>query len=68
MLPRDDSNGLELIEAISGELNDYLHMASKEKAAAGKAAAAVAKKTLWKNFFKYYLEAYKVASTRHSQS
>ena len=68
VLPRNDSNGLELIETISGELNDYLHLSADEKAAAGKAAAAVAKKTLWKNFFKYYLEAYKVASTRHSQS
>lgn len=68
VMTRTDSNGLELIEQLAGELNDYLHLSADEKAAAGKAAAAVAKKTLWKHFFKHYLEAYSVANTRHSQS
>lgn len=61
VVERTDSNWMDMIDRISDALLRYLYMPDKQVRAARKAAAAIAEKALWKHFFAYYEQAYKIA-------
>ena len=61
VIERTDSNYTEVAEAIVRTIVEYAACNKKETDAARKAAAALAKKALWKHFIQYYYEAYDIA-------
>ena len=61
VIHRTDSNYFSVAEDIKNDILMFSRMSSKEIQAVRKRAAAVADKALWKNFIKYYYEAYDFA-------
>ena len=61
---RTDSNFDDVVDNIALNLLRFMQQPSENIEAARKAAAALAKKAEWKNFFKYYRKAYDIALSK----
>lgn len=61
VIERTDSNYDSVINQIADILLDRLNWTDEQIVASRKAAAALAKKAEWQNFFKYYRHAYNIA-------
>lgn len=61
VIPRNDYNGQEVADLLSNAIARYAAMDKKAVDAARRGAGKLAEKALWKNFIKYYYEAYDVA-------
>ncbi len=64
VIHRTDTNYFEASAEVCATIRRLLQTPAKERAAMGKGAEALAKKALWKNFIKYYYEAYAFALSR----
>ena len=64
VIHRTDTNYFEASAEVCATIRRLLQTPAKERAAMGKGAEALAKKALWKNFIKYYYEAYAFALNR----
>ena len=64
VIHRTDTNYFEAAAEVCATIRRLLQTPAKERAAMGKGAEALAKKALWKNFIKYYYEAYAFALNR----
>ena len=67
VIRRTDYNYNEVADRIASEILGYAALDKKQVDTARKAAAALAQKALWKNFFQYYRQAYTLALTRAEQ-
>jgi glycosyltransferase involved in cell wall biosynthesis len=61
VVERNDSNFNVVTEEVADALLRYDRLTGEEKELVRKAAAAIAKKAEWKQFFKYYRKAYDIA-------
>lgn len=61
VIPRDDSNFFEVGAEMSKTICEMLKMSAPQRTAVRKAATGFANKAQWKNFIKYYYEAYDFA-------
>lgn len=61
VIHRDDNNYFEAAREISLNIERLLAMPTKERTAIRRAAARLANKAQWKNFIKYYYNAYDIA-------
>ena len=61
---RTDSNFNDVVDNIALNLLRFMQQPSENIEAARKAAAALAKKAEWRNFFKYYRKAYDIALSK----
>lgn len=67
VIDRTDSNYGLVIERIADILLDCLNWTAEQWEEARAAAAAIAKKAEWKQFFRYYRKAYDIALTKASK-
>ena len=61
VIERNDYNYSEVADRIKDVVAAYASMSDDERQAARKAAHKLSQKALWKNFIKYYYEAYDIA-------
>lgn len=61
VIARNDYNAQDVAEQLSATITRYAAMDKKTTDAARRNAAKLAQKALWKNFIRYYYEAYDVA-------
>ena len=61
---RTDSNFNDVVENIAMNIQRFMQQPAENIESARKAAATLAKKAEWKNFFKYYRKAYDIALTK----
>jgi len=64
VIERTDYNYSDVADRLADEIVGFAALDKKQVETARKAAAAIAQKALWKNFFQYYQEAYKIALER----
>ena len=64
---RSDYNFEEVANTISDTLLDFTLMDSKTISKVRKKAASLAEKALWKNFIKYYYQAYDIALSNRNK-
>ena len=67
VIARTDYNYDEVADRIANEVLGYATLNKTQVNAARKAAAALAEKALWKNFFQYYRQAYTIALQRAAE-
>ena len=64
VIERTDYNYDAVADRIAHEIQGYAALTTKQADTARKAAATLARKALWENFFQYYLKAYDFALRR----
>ena len=64
VIHRTDSNYDDVVDNVALNLQRFMQQPAENIDAARKAAAALAKKAEWKNFYKYYRKAYDIALTK----
>ena len=64
VIHRSDSNFDDVVENVALNILRFMQQPDENIVAARKAAAALAKKAEWRNFFKYYRKAYDIALTK----
>ncbi|GAB1415179.1 glycogen/starch synthase [Paludibacter sp.] len=61
IIHRSDYNGHEVAENIAKMIHDFTEFDSEQIVIARESAKLISEKALWKNFFKFYEEAYNIA-------
>lgn len=64
VIHRDDDNYYEAARQISVDVEQLLQTPAKERTAVRRSASRLAQKAQWKNFIKYYYEAYDIALSK----
>ena len=67
VIERNDYNYSEVADRIKDVVAAYASMSDDERQAARKAAHKLSQKALWKNFIKYYYEAYDIALAKRDE-
>lgn len=61
VIPRNDSNYHEVVNAIADSVYSLINSSAKDRAAIAKAAMATASKAAWDHFIEYYITAFDIA-------
>ncbi len=64
VIHRTDSNFDDVVDNVALNIQRFMQQPAENIEAARKAAAALAKKAEWRNFFKFYRKAYDIALTK----